>query len=208
MQSQTEKALMREFVRPASAFGIAWLLASIAIGPNRDALAQAQQTAPTQQQAAPTQVAPPELPAVKQIALTEKQIKGLLAASKDIDAITDNAPEDIDKLSPKTIAQLDAVAKRNGLSSYAEYINVNENIGLVLGGVDPVTRKYVGKEAWVKAKIARVRADKKMSEDSKKEALQELYDNLEIPLPPTQYKTNIALVVRYLDKLNAAMRGD
>lgn len=46
---------MREFVRPASAFGIAWLLASIAIGPNRDALAQAQQQmAPARGPATPT----------------------------------------------------------------------------------------------------------------------------------------------------------
>jgi hypothetical protein len=39
----------------------------------------------------------------------------------------------------------------------ASAIGIASNIGLVLGGVDPVTRKYVGKEVWVKAKIARVK---------------------------------------------------
>jgi hypothetical protein len=73
---------------------------------------------------------------VRQIALTEKQIKGMLAASKDMDVITDNAPEDIDKLSAETTEKLDAVARRNGLASYDEYKVIGENIGLVFGGFD------------------------------------------------------------------------
>jgi hypothetical protein len=53
------------------------LVASISIMCNSDALAQAQQ------QSAPAQVASSKLPPVKQIALTEKQIKGVAAASKE-----------------------------------------------------------------------------------------------------------------------------
>jgi hypothetical protein len=121
---------MREFVRPAAALGVAWLFASLAIGSSSGALAQAQ--LPT----APAQVTSAKLPPVRQIALTEKQIKGMLAASKDMDVITDNAPEDIDKLSAETTEKLDAVARRNGLASYDEYKVIGENIGLVFGGFD------------------------------------------------------------------------
>ena len=191
---------MRVSVHPAALL-VAWLLASIVFGFSGDALAQAQQ------QTAPAQLASPKLPAMRQIALTERQIKGFLAASDEIHTVTDNTPEDIDKLSPKTIAQLDAVAAKNGLASYAEYITVDENIGLVFAGYDTVTRKYVGKEALIKAKIARVQADKKMSADSKKEALQDLRDDLQLPLPRVEYKNNVDLVVKYFDRLNGAMRG-
>ena len=101
---------MRELVRAVAPFCVAWLFTSMGIGSNGDALAR--------DQAAQAQFASPNLPPVGQIALTEKQIKGLLAASKDIAAITDNAREDINKLSPETRAKLDVVARKNGLAGY------------------------------------------------------------------------------------------
>jgi hypothetical protein len=116
-------------------------------------------------------------------------------------------PEDIDRLSPKTTARLDAVARRNGLASYDEYKTVSENVGLVFGGIDIVTRKYVGKDALIKARIARVQADKKMSADAKEEALQDIKDDLQFPLPKVEYKSNIDLVIKYADELEATMRG-
>src|SRR6266568_3892705 len=68
---------MREFVRSiAAALSIAGLAAAIAIASAGDALAQATQAPP--KQTVPVQTAPP--PAVKQMALTEKQIEGVLAA--------------------------------------------------------------------------------------------------------------------------------
>ena len=99
---------------------------------------------------------------MKQIALTEKQIEGVLAAGKDMDAITEKLPENA-KPDPKVTAQLDAVAKKNGFASYDEYNDVIDNISLVIAGFDPATKKYVGNEAVIKAQIAQVQADKKMS---------------------------------------------
>jgi hypothetical protein len=145
--------------------------------------------------------APLNLPVVKQIALTEKQIKGLIVAHDGMQKIFDNTAEDPDNYKPETIAQLDDVARRNGFSSYSEYENVSENVGLVLGGYDPVTRKYVGKEALIKLRIARVKADKKLSADDKKEELQSLSDDRQLPLAPVENKNNIALVLKYAHEL-------
>jgi hypothetical protein len=64
----------------------------------------------------------------------------VLAASKDVDAITDKIPDNA-KPDPKVDAQLDAVAKKNGFASYDEYNSVVDNISLVLGGFDPATKK-------------------------------------------------------------------
>jgi hypothetical protein len=200
---------MREFVRPAaSVFGIACLAAAIATASASGAWAQAKQAPPKQM--APTQAAPPtaqQPPAMKQMALTEKQVEGVLAAAKDMDAITAKLLQNT-KPDPKVTAQLEAVAKKNGFASYDEYNDVVDNIGLVLGGFDPATKKYVGSDAVIKAQIAQVQADKKMSAKDKKEALADLNEALKSPAPPIENKGNIDLVGKYYDKLAAIMGDD
>jgi hypothetical protein len=190
---------MRELVRPAvAALSIACLAATMAILSSSGALAQAKQ------QMAPAQAAPPQEAPVKQIALTEKQVEGVLSSSKEMDAITDKIPENA-KPDPKINAQLEAVAKKHGFASYDEYNDVTDNIGLVMSGFDPATKKYVGNEAVLKAQIAEVQADKKMSPKDKKEALADLNDALKTPAPPIANKGNIDLVTKYYDKLAATM---
>ncbi|HEY9453167.1 MAG TPA: hypothetical protein VIR82_10855, partial [Bradyrhizobium sp.] len=157
--------------------------------------------------AAPAQAAPAqaeEAPAIKQIALTEKQIEGVLAAQKEVDAIVDKLPDDA-KPDPKVDAQLDAVVKKNGFAGYDEYNTVVDNISLVLGGFDPATKKYVGPETVAKAQIAQVQADKKMSAKDKKEVLAELNEALKSPPPAIENKGNVELVARYYDKLAAVL---
>jgi hypothetical protein len=198
---------MREFVRPvAAALGVACLAAAIAVASAGDALAQAGQ-APPQQTAPAPQAAPVQQPAVKQVALTDKQIEGVLAAQKGMDAITaklvDNAKPD-----PTMAAQFEGVAKKNGFASYDEYINVVDNISIVLAGFDPATKQYVGIETVIKAQIAQVEADKKMSPSDKKEALADLNDALKSPVPPIENKGNIDLVAKYYDKLADALGDD
>jgi len=195
---------MREFIRPAVvALSVACLALSVAAMSTESALAQAKE------QSAPAQAASPpgQLPTLKQMALTDKQIQGVLAAQKDLDAITaklpDNAPPDA-----KVTAQLDAVAKKNGFASYDEYNDVIDNISLVLGGFDPATKKYVGSEAVIKAQIAQVEADKKMSAKDKKEALADLNEALKAPVPAIENKGNIDLVGKYYDKLADALGDD
>jgi hypothetical protein len=190
---------MREFVRRfAAALSIVCMTVPMAGG----AWAQANQ-------ASPSQAEPPsaQQPAVKQMALTDKQIEGVLAAQKDLDAITAKLPENA-KPDPKIVTQLDGVAKKNGFASYDEYNNVVDNIGLVLAGFDPASKKYVGAEAAIKAQIAQVQADKKMSPKDKKDALAELNEALKSPAPPVENKGNIDLVIKYYDKLANVLGGD
>jgi hypothetical protein len=198
---------MREFVRPiAAALGVACLAAAIATASAGDALAQAKEP-PPQQTVPAAQAAPAQPPAVKQIALTDKQIEGVLAAQKDMDAITaklvDNAKPD-----PTMAAQFEGVARKNGFAGYDEYSNVLDNISIVLAGFDPATKQYVGIDVVIKAQIAQVEADKKMSPKEKKEALADLNDALKAPAPPIENKGNIDLVAKYYDKLADALGDD
>jgi hypothetical protein len=197
---------MREIFRPAvCALSVACLALAMSAISSGEVLAQAKQAPP--KQSAPAQAAPPaqqEAPAIKQIALTEKQIEGVLAAQKDVDAITDKIPDNA-KPDPKVDAQLDAVAKKNGFASYDEYNSVVDNISLVLGGFDPATKKYVGTEAVLKAQIAQIQADKKMPAKDKKAALADLNEALKSPPPAIENKGNIDLVAKYYDKLAEAL---
>jgi hypothetical protein len=193
---------MRDVLRPlAGTLIIACLATGLTILSTGGALAQAKQ-APSSQMA-PAQPASPPL---KQMALTDKQIEGVLAAQKDMDAITQKLPPNAAP-SPKVVAQLDAVAKKNGFASYDAYNDVVENITLVLSGFDPVSKKYVGFDAAMKAQIAQVQADKTMSAKDKKDALAELNQALKSPSPPVENKGNIDLVGKYYDKLADALGG-
>jgi hypothetical protein len=199
---------MRDFVRPvAAALGIAGFAVLMAVASTGGALAQAKQAPPKQM--APAQTAPPpaQPPAVKQMALTEKQIEGVLAAQKDMDAITAKLPDNA-RPDPRITAQFEAVAKKNGFAGYGEYNDVIDNISIVLAGFDPATKKYVGTDAVIKAQIAQVQADKKMPPKDKKEALADLNEALKAPALPIENKGNIDLVAKYYDKLADALGGD
>ena len=202
---------MRDSIRPLiKAFAIASLAPAIAFTWSDYALAQAkqQQMAPPQKQA-PAQAAPQPAPVLelKQIALTDKQIENVLAAQKDIDAVTDNLPANAPPDS-KLDAKLDAVARKHGFAGYPDYSTVVDNIGLVFGGIDPATRKYVGAEAVIKSQIAQIQADKKMAAKDKSEALDELNEALQQKQPAVENKGNIDLVLKYYDKLSEVLGGD
>jgi len=199
---------MREFVRPITvALSVAGLAVVMAIASTGGALAQARQAPPKQM--APAQAAPPpaQPPAVKQMALTDKQIEGVLTAQKDMDAITEKLPDNV-KPDPRITAQLEGVAKKNGFAGYDEYNNVIDNISIVLAGFDPATKKYVGADAVIKAQMAQVQADRKMPPKDKKQALADLNEALKSPAPPIENKGNIDLVAKYYDKLADALGDD
>ena len=191
---------MREFVRPlvlvltlalgASGLGsIAGLLV-----PNA-AMAQSKPPADA-----------PAQPALKQIALTQKQIDGVLASAKEMNAIADKLPENAAPDS-KVTNQLEAVAKKNGFAGYDEYGVVVDNIGLVMAGFDPATKKYVGSDAVIKAQITRVQADNKMPAKDKQQALADLNEALKHLPPAIENQGNIDLVAKNYDKLTEVM-GD
>lgn len=178
------------------------LLAVILLGPGsvRDLRAQ-QQSGPSPA----SQNAGNEAADLQQIALTDKQVQGLLDAQKDLDAITGKLPED-KAPDAKVMAQLDAIAKKHGFASYVEYGNVAANVDMLLDGFDPQTKKFVGFEAVLKSQIAHIDADSKIPAADKKEALEELNAALK-NVPTLQYPANVDLVTKYYDKLNDSLRG-
>jgi hypothetical protein len=198
---ETARPLVRALNFVGSALAVTCVAIMMAALSSGEVLAQAKQQAPPAKQA-PAQA--PEPPPLKQMALTEAQIQAVLKATDEMDPITDKIEDDA-KPDPKITAQLDGIAKKNGFANYADYNAVVDNINLVLGGFDTTTKKYVGAEAVIRAQIAEVNADKKMSPKDKKEALADLNDALKSPGPAVENKGNIDLVTKYYDKLVEAL---
>jgi hypothetical protein len=145
---------------------------------------------------------------IDQIALTEKQVLGVIAAQKQIADVTAKLSEsDRDQPSPKVQAKLDGIAKASGFADFAAYDAVASNVGLVLTGFDPETKTYVGPEAVIKKQIAEVKADKQMPAKDKKEALDQLNASLKAAAP-VKYPDNIKLVTKYYDKLSEGAQQD
>ena len=140
---------------------------------------------------------------MKQIKLTEKHIQGFMAASNDMAKLYDGANPD--KPDPKVEAQAAAVAKKNGFASLAEYDDASANISMIMSGIDPQTKKFTEPSEQIKKEIAALKADKSVPEAEKKEDLAQLEAALK-SAKPVQFKENIALVLKYFDKLAPLMQ--
>jgi hypothetical protein len=138
---------------------------------------------------------------VKQIKLTDKHIHGFMAAYKDMAKLYESANPEPD---PKVEAQAEAVAKKNGFASLDEYDDVSFNIAMILSGIDPQTKRFSEPPEQIKKGITALKADKSVSEAEKKEDLAQLEAALK-NAKPIQFKENIALVLKYFDKLAPLM---
>jgi hypothetical protein len=138
---------------------------------------------------------------IKQIKLTEKHILGFISADDEMARIYG---ANVDNSDPKVRAQGEAVARKNGFASLAEYDDVSTNIAILMSHIDSKTRKFTEPAERIREDIAALKADKSVSEEAKKEALAELEMALKGAKPIA--KENIVLVTKYYDKLLPLMQ--
>lgn len=145
---------------------------------------------------APVAIAAEE--AFKQVKLSDKMVQGFIAAQKDMAdfAQKNGGNQQSDKPDPKVQADLDAIAKKNGFATFAEFDDVAFNISMVMGGLDPQTGNFTDPIAAIKKEIDEVTADKTIPDKDKKQMLDELAEALK-STPPLQYPENVDLVKKY-----------
>jgi hypothetical protein len=144
-------------------------------------------------------------PAVKQIQLTDKHIEGFIAAQKDMGPILEKIQGAASDQLPANIqADLEAAAKKHGFKDFAEYDEVVGNITMVMAGIDPKTKAFTEPAVAIKKEIADVTADKSIPAADKKQLLDELNEALK-SVQPIQFPSNIELVKKYYDKIDAAL---
>jgi hypothetical protein len=139
----------------------------------------------------------------KQIKLTEKHIQGVMTAYNDMAKLYEGANSD--KPDPQVEAQAAAIAKKSGFASLAEYDDAWINISMIMSGIDPQTKKFTEPPEQIKREIAALKANKSIPEADKKEDLAQLEAELK-NTKSIQFKENIALVLKYFDKLAPLMQ--
>jgi hypothetical protein len=143
---------------------------------------------------------------IKQIKLSDKQVDGFIAAQKDMAAITEKMQGSTsDKPDPKIQAELESVAKKHGFKDFAEYDDVAANISMIMAGIDPQTKEFTEPQIAIKKEIEEVTADKSIPEKEKKQMLEELNEALK-SAAPIQNPSNIELVKKYFDKIEAVLQ--
>jgi hypothetical protein len=144
-------------------------------------------------------------PAVKQIKLTEKHIESFIAAQKDMSPILEKIQgATSDQLPANIQADLEAAAKKHGFKDFADYDEVVGNITMVMAGIDPKTKAFTEPTVAIKKEIADITADKSIPAADKKQLLEELNEALK-SVQPIQFPSNIELVKKYYDKIDAAL---
>ena len=142
--------------------------------------------------------------AAAQIKLTEKHVEGFISAQRDMSAVVEkkqgaafsNYPN------PNYEAELKAVTKKHGFKDFAEYEVVAANISLVMAAIDPRTKVFADSRAAIKKELEEVSANKTIAVSEKKKLLKELNEALK-SAEPIQFPTNIELVMKYYDKIDA-----
>jgi hypothetical protein len=140
---------------------------------------------------------------LKQIKLTEKHMQGFIAVSDDLWQLYDGANPD--KPDPKLEPEAEALVKKNGFANLAEFDDVSTNISMIMSSIDQQTKKFTEPPEQIKQQIAAVQADKSAPEEEKREDLAQLEAALK-DTKPIQFEENIALVLKYFDKLTKLMR--
>jgi hypothetical protein len=140
---------------------------------------------------------------MRQIKLTEKHVQGFMAVSEDMTKLYNGANPD--RPDPKLEAQAEALVKKNGFGSLAEYDSVSMNISMVMSGIDQQSKKFTEPPEQIKKDIAALKSDQSVPEMQKKEGLAQLEAALK-EAKPIQFKENIGMVLKYFDKLASIMQ--
>jgi hypothetical protein len=140
--------------------------------------------------------------AAKQIKLTEKHVEGFIAAQKDLSAVVEKMHAAVAQA--KFQAELEAVTKKHGFKNFSEYEDVAANISMLMAAIDPQTKAFIDPPTAIRKEIEDVSADKGLPDEEKKQLLRELNEALKAA-QPVQFPSNVELVKRYYDKIDAAL---
>lgn len=141
---------------------------------------------------------------IRQMALTESQIKSLIAAQPDLAKVAkrlEGMPEDANVSVQK---ELDEIATKNGFKDFDELDQVSANVQLVLDGIDPESGEYSDPIEGMKQELADVKADSNMPENEKKELVSELEEAI-AAMPALEHPENIELVKKHHKAIQQAL---
>lgn len=160
-------------------------------------LAVAAAAAPTRAQETGTEV--------KQIKLTEAQVKGFISAQKDLADISEKLEKAGDKPDDALQKELDDVAKKHGFTGFEELDDVAASVSTVMAGLDPESGEFTDPKEAMKKELADIEADSAIPAAEKKLLIEELNEAIKTT-PPIIHQENIDLIKKYRAEIEAAMQ--
>ena len=175
------------------------------------ATAGAQQTpappaaAAAQDSAAPNAGAPVPQDDVKQIKLSDEQVKRFIAARTDLAAIASKIQAAGDTPDPTLQAELESIATKHGFGNFAELDDVTANISIVMAGLDSSTGNFVDPVEALKKERDDVQKDSSIPDADKKQLMDELAEAIGTT-PKLEYKENIEIVKAHKAEIEKALQ--
>ena len=142
---------------------------------------------------------------IKQIKLTDAQVKGFIAAQADLAAIADKIQAAGDNPDDALKQQLDEIGKKHGFADFAELDNVAANVSIVMAGLDPQTGNFNDPLEMLKKELAEVEKDASVPEEDKKKLVAELNEAIKTT-PPVENKENIDVVKPNREAIEKALQ--
>ena len=142
---------------------------------------------------------------IKQIKLTDAQVKSFIAAQPDLATVAPKLQEAGDNIAPTLQTELDSIAKKHGFGSFSELDDVAANISIVMAGLDSKSGEFTEPVEALKKELADVTADGSIPEDDKKKLVGELDEAIK-STPRIEYPENVELVKTHRVEIEKALQ--
>ena len=149
--------------------------------------------------------------AINQVRISEAQVKGFIAAQKDLAPMSAELQKAAESgnITPALQSKLDAVAKKHGFKSLTELDDVTDNIQMIMSGIDPQSGEFKMSADEIKkelqAEIDEIKKDTSIPADEKKQLIAEREAGLKTA-GEVKYPDNIALVKKYSKQIEEALQ--
>ena len=142
---------------------------------------------------------------IKQIKLTDGQVKNFIAAQPDLATVAPKLQEAGDNIEPTLQTELDGIAKKHGFASFSELDDVAANISIVMAGLDSKSGEFTEPVEALKKELADVTADASIPDGDKKELIKELNDAIN-STPRLEHLENVELVKSHRAEIEKALQ--
>ena len=142
---------------------------------------------------------------VKQMKLSDDQVKNFIAAQADLAAIASKIQSAGEKPDPALQAELETIAKKHNFKDFAELDDVAANISIVMAGLDSQTGNFVDPVEALQKELEDVKKDESIPEADKKQLVEELSEAIKTT-PPLQNKENVDIVKSHRAEIEKALQ--
>ena len=153
----------------------------------------------------PARAQEPKDEPIKQIKLTDAQVKSFIAAQPDLATVAPKLQEAGDNIAPVLQAELDSIAKKHGFASFSELDDVAANISIVMAGLDSKSGDFTEPVEALKKELADVTADASIPDADKKELMEELNEAIN-STPRLEHLENVELVKSHRAEIEKALQ--